>query len=120
MSSIDDATIKDDDWLDSALREAGREHRLDYVSDDGFTARVMDRLPEHAALPAWRRPVVTLLWLLVGAAALLALPGWFEQVFRGSAALFFGHRLGLVDIAMALTLMAIATWTALIYVARSE
>ena len=37
-----------DDWLDAALRADGREHRADYLADDGFTARVM---AEAAARP---------------------------------------------------------------------
>jgi hypothetical protein len=119
MSAFDETTF-DDEWLDSALRESGRQHRVDYLADEGFTARVMERLPRQAALPAWRRPVVAILWTLVLAAALLALPGLFEQVFRGSAALLFGHPLSLIDLAIALMLMAIASWSGLIYVARSE
>ena|SRR5579862_8488470 len=120
MSSTDKTRIGEYDWLDSALCAAGHEHRLDYLADDGFTVRVMDRLPRPAALPAWRRPFVAMLWALIGVAALIALPGLFEQVFRGSAALLFGHPLSVVDVAVALTLMAVATWSGLIYVARSE
>ncbi|HEV2039836.1 MAG TPA: hypothetical protein VGT81_07295, partial [Casimicrobiaceae bacterium] len=56
----------DDDWIEQALAEAGREHRAGYISDDGFTARVAARLPEAWTLPAWRRPVVALLWLCGG------------------------------------------------------
>jgi len=120
MSSLDRPSLGDDDWLDSALRIAGAEHRVAYVPDDGFTARVMDRLPPPATLPAWRRPVVAVLWVLVAAAACLSLPGLFEQVFRATTALLFGHHLGALDIAGALTLMAVATWSGLIYVARSD
>ena len=42
------------DWLDAALAAAGKEHRAAYVADDGFTARVIGRLPAAPTLPAWR------------------------------------------------------------------
>ena len=58
------ATNADDDWLDAALRADGREHRAEYLDDAGFTARVMAALPAPTALPAWRKPALT---LLVGA-----------------------------------------------------
>jgi len=47
-----------DDWLDDVLRADGREHRADYLDDDGFTARVMSALPAAAQLPAWRKPAL--------------------------------------------------------------
>ncbi len=53
-----------DDWLDDMLRDAGREYRADYLADDGFTQRVMGELPEPVTVPAWRRPVVILMWAL--------------------------------------------------------
>jgi hypothetical protein len=109
-----------DDWLDDMLRDAGREHRADYVADDGFTQRVMAQLPEPATLPAWRRPILALLWVLAVGAAMVSLPELFEQLFRGAVAVLAGHRLGLADVAMALVLFAGATWTTLIYAARSE
>jgi hypothetical protein len=109
-----------DDWLDDMLRDAGREHRADYVADDGFTQRVMAQLPEPATLPAWRRPIVALLWVLAVGAAMVSLPELFEQLFRGAVAVLAGHRLGLADVAMTLVLFAGATWTTLIYAARSE
>jgi hypothetical protein len=109
-----------DDWLDDMLRDAGRDHRADYVADDGFTQRVMAQLPEPATLPAWRRPIVALLWVLAAGAVMFSLPELFEQLFRGAVAVLAGHRLGLADVAMALVLFAGATWTTLIYAARSE
>jgi hypothetical protein len=109
-----------DDWLDDMLRDAGREHRADYVADDGFTQRVMAQLPEPATLPAWRRPIVALLWVLAAGAVMFSLPELFEQLFRGAVAVLAGHRLGLADVSMALALFAGATWTTLIYAARSE
>ncbi len=109
-----------DDWLDDMLRDAGREHRADYVADDGFTQRVMAQLPEPATLPAWRRPTVALLWVLAAGAAMVSLPGLFEELFRGAVAVFAGHRLGLADVAMALVLFGGATWSTLVYAMRAD
>jgi hypothetical protein len=108
------------DWLDTALKAAGQEHRAAYIADAGFTARVMARLPVAPMLPAWRRPVIFLLWLLAGAAALISLPGAFDDAFRGGVALLVARPLGLADIAMLLALCGAAAWGSLIYVARSS
>ena len=59
-----------DDWLDDVLRADGREHRADYLDDEGFTARVMSALPAVAALPAWRKPALAALWAGAGSAAI--------------------------------------------------
>ena len=109
-----------DDWLDDVLRDAAREHRADYVADDGFTHRVMAQLPEPATLPAWRRPAVALLWVLSVGAAMVALPGVFEDLFRGAVAVFTGHRLGLPDVAMALLLFGGAIWSTLVYAMHTD
>ena len=112
--------IDPDDWLDDVLRDAGREHRADYIVDDGFTQSVMARLPEAATLPAWRRPVVVLLWVLAVGAVMFSLPGVFEDLFRGAVAVFTGHRLGLADIAAALVLFGGVAWSTLVYAMRSD
>ncbi len=108
------------DWLDAALEEAGREHRAAYVADDGFTAQVIGRLPAAPTLPAWRRPVIVMLWLLAGVGAFVALPGAFDDAFRGGVALLVGRRLGLTDIALLLALCGAAAWTSLVYAARTN
>ena len=110
----------DGDWLDAALEAAAQEHRAAYVADDGFTANIMAQLPPAPTLPAWRRPVIALLWLLAGAAALVSLPGAFDDAFRGSVALLLGHRLGLADFALLLVLCGGAAWTSLVYAARAN
>jgi hypothetical protein len=109
-----------DDWLDDMLRGAGPEHRADYIADDGFTHRVMAQLPEPATLPAWRRPTVALLWVLAVGAAMVALPGLFEELFRGVVGIFTGHRLGLPDVAVALVLFGGVAWSTLVYAIRSD
>jgi len=113
-------TDADDDWLDDMLRDAGREHRAEYLADDGFTQRVMAQLPEPATLPAWRRPAVALLWALGLGAVMVALPGLFEQLFRGAVAVLVGHRLGVPDVAVALALFGAAAWSTLVYAVRSD
>jgi ferric-dicitrate binding protein FerR (iron transport regulator) len=115
-----DRTSTSDDWLERALAADAAEHAAAYLADDGFTARVLVGLPRPATLPAWRRPVVVLLWLAVAVAGIAALPVWFDAAFRGAAALLVGHRLGLSDVAIILTTLGAATWSALIYVARAE
>ena len=108
------------DWLEEALRADAREQRSAYVSDGGFTAAVMARLPEPAALPAWRRPVVALLWLCAGAAAMLAVPGLFDEAFRSTVGMLVGHRMGLADVAGFVALLGGLTWGTLVYAARTE
>jgi hypothetical protein len=51
---------------------------------------------------------------------MVALPGVFEDLFRGAMAVFTGHRLGLPDMAMALLLFAGAAAGTLVYAARTE
>ena len=65
----------------------GREHRSAYIADDGFTASVVGRLPPPVAVPAWRGAAVALLWLCAAVAAILILPGVFDNVFRSVVAM---------------------------------
>ena len=51
---------------------------------------------------------------------MMSLPGLFDQLFRGVMAILMSHRMGLVDVAMALILLGGITWSALVYAARSE
>ena len=44
----------------------------------------MARLPAPAVLPAWRRPVVALLWLAAGGAVVALLPDLFYSLFSGA------------------------------------
>jgi len=110
----------ENDWIEQVLDEAGREHRAEYIADDGFTASVVSRLPEAWTLPAWRRPVVALLWLCGGLAAMVSLPGLFDEIFRSVVAMLAGHRLGLADIVVALLVLGGMTWSALVYAMRID
>jgi len=110
----------DQDWIERALDEAGREHRAEYISDDGFTASVMARLPEPLTLPAWRRPVIAVVWIFAGLAVMVSLPELFDQVFRGAMALLVGHHLRLADIGMAIIVLGGVTWSALVYAMRTD
>lgn len=118
VMSKDAQQIGSDDWLEQALRADAREHLSVYLPDDGFTARVVDRLPEPA-LPAWRRPFVMLLWVVAGIAIAVALPTWLDEVFGSVAALVL-HRFTLSDAALVLTLLFAATSGALVLAARTD
>jgi hypothetical protein len=107
------------DWLDQALR-ADAVERSTYVADDGFTARVLERLPQPAALPAWRRPVVALLWLILAGAVLAALPGLFYDVFRGLVATIAAQPVRLPQIAIALAVLGALAWSSIVYALREE
>ena len=118
MNSHDDDR---EDWLDTALRTAGRDHRADYIADDGFSARVLSALPPaYPALPAWRRPAIALLWLVATGAAIVAVPGLFDDVFRGAVGLLVSRPLGLRELAGMVALCAAFVWGATLYAARTR
>lgn len=113
-------TDSDDLWLEQALQADAREHAAAYVAEDGFTARVMAQLPAPATLPAWRRPVVVVLWLMVAAAVAALLPDLFYAVFRGLAAMIVGQSITWSNIAAALVLLGATTWSTIVYAMRAE
>jgi hypothetical protein len=115
-----DTNDADDGWLEQALVADAREYAAGYVADDGFTAAVVARLPVPVTLPAWRRPVVVLLWLITGGAVATALPDLFYDVFRGLAALVVGQPLTWSRIAVALTLLVATLWSTIVYAMRAE
>src|SRR5262245_18916518 len=51
----------DDETLDRQLREA-----VPYINDDGFTARVIARLPAVRREPQWLRPLIVIGLALLG------------------------------------------------------
>ena len=120
MNDSQKQTAAGEDWMDALLRAESRERASDYLSDDGFTARVLAVLPAVSSLPAWRKPLVALLWTFVAVASLVAMPGIADDVLRGVAGLIFGHRLSFTEIAAAITLLGAVTWSALVYAARTD
>lgn len=110
----------DDGWLEQALKSDARAHAAGYVADDGFTAKVMRRLPPPVTLPAWRRPVVAMLWLITAGAVVALLPDLFYTVFRDLAALIVGQPLTWSQIAVALLLVGATLWSTIIYAVRVE
>jgi len=60
----------DDDTLDRQLREA-----TPYIDDDGFTARVMARLPAARREPRWLRSMILLGVTALGSAVAYFLSG---------------------------------------------
>jgi hypothetical protein len=113
-------TDTDDDWLDAALRADGREHRAAYLDDAGFTARVMAALPVPAALPAWRKPALALLWAVAGIGIALALPGTVIDFAHDVVRLFVEQRVSLGGIAMGLAALGTATWVAAALALRED
>ena len=100
------------DWLDALLAGDAADHRAGYVRDEGFTARVMRRLPAPDALPAWRRPIVAALWLVAGVLIATMLPGTAHDVAREVFTLLVARPFSLSTLGFAVVAVGIATWTA--------
>jgi|SRR5689334_19310831 len=115
-----DQTQPGDDWLEQALRTGASDRADAYLADDGFTASVLARLPQPAALPSWRRPVVALLWLIGAGAAAVALPDLFYDVFRSMVAAVVAQPLTLPRIAIALSMLGAVAWSTIVYAMREE
>ena len=98
------------DWLDALLAEEAADHRSDYLADEGFTARVMQRLPAADALPAWRKPFVAALWFVAAAFLATMLPGTAHEVAREVFTLFAARPFSLSTLAFALAAIGVATW----------
>ena len=113
-------TPPSEDWLEQALRADAVERSSVYLADDGFTARVLEHLPPPAALPAWRRPVVVLLWLIAAGALAAALPELFYDVFRSMVATVVAQPLTLPRIAVALTMLGAVAWSGIVYAMRED
>ena len=110
-----------DDWLEQALRAQGRDHRDDYLADDGFTARVMASLPAAVeAVPRWRRPVVVALWAAAAAGASTALPDVVVDVGREAFRLLAAHPVSLPHVGMTLAALGVATWLGAAWALRSD
>ena len=108
-----------DDWLDGVLAADAAEHRAEYVADDGFTARVMATLPAPVrAMPAWRKPVLVVLWTVAALVLAIAMPGAVLEVARGAYRLLATQPISLSGIAGAAAAMIGLTWAAAAYTLR--
>ena len=114
------AITAEDDWLDAALRADGEAHRDLYLDDGGFTARIMASLPAPVALPAWRRPVLLVLWALAGLGLAFALPGVVLDVIYDVIRLVVGQSVSLSGMGAALVAIAVAAWAAAAFVLRDD
>ena len=101
-----------DDWLEHALIEDGRARRADYIVDDGFSARVAAALPPPATLPAWRKPVIAILWAAAAGGVAVVLPGAFIDTTREVLRIVSGMPISLGGITTGVILLGGATWTA--------
>ena len=68
----------DDETLDRHLREA-----VPYISDDGFTARVIARLPAARREPQWLRAMIVVGLALLGSGVAYLLSGGGRFVREG-------------------------------------
>jgi hypothetical protein len=109
-----------DDWVDALLARDAAEHAGDYVTDGGFTARVMQMLPAPASLPAWRKPFVIALWLVAAALVAAMLPGTAQEVAREAFRLFATQPFSLSTVALVLAGIGVATWTGAALALRSD
>ena len=109
-----------DDWVEQALAADGREHRAAYLADDGFTARVVMRLPQPAKLPAWRTPALALLWSAAAISIAMVLPGVVADITREMLRLVGAHPISLSGIAMGLIALGAATWASAAIVLRTD
>jgi hypothetical protein len=109
--------IDNGDWIDARLRAA----RPAPIADDGFAARVMAALPPVAALaPAWRKPVVGMLWAAAALGAAVSLPGAALDVVREGYRLFTAYPVSVPGLALVLGGGAALLWTVAGYALRDE
>jgi hypothetical protein len=71
-------TMIDDEMLDRQLREA-----VPYIDDEGFTARVMSRLPEARREPQWLRTLILLGLTLLGSGVAYLVSGGGRFIREG-------------------------------------
>jgi hypothetical protein len=119
MSEHDDtARQATDAWLEQLLADDGRDHRAGYLADDGFTARVAAALPAPLAVPAWRKPVVALLWAVAAVAVALALPEALADAASAIVRLLGHQRISLANVAVGLAALGVASWGSAVYALR--
>lgn len=100
------------DWLDALLVSEAAEERAGYIADDGFSARVMQKLPAPVTAPAWRRPIVVALWLVAAALIATMLPGTVLDATREVVRLFAAIPFSLSTLGFGIVAIGIAMWTA--------
>jgi hypothetical protein len=97
-----------DDWIDALLRQDAQDAA--YIHDDGFSAGVIGRLPASAALPAWRKPIVILLWLVAGVLVAAMLPQAMQDAAREAVRYLAAKPVSLSMLATLLVAFGVATW----------
>ena len=121
MKSGSDANLRNDDWLEVALRNAAPEHASAYLDDVGFTAKLMASLPPPIlSLPAWRKPAVAVMWGVAAVGTCIALPQLAIDVGREAFGLLAAHPVSIPQIGVALALLGFATWSAAAYALRND
>jgi di/tricarboxylate transporter len=120
MNDVPAAAAPHDDWLDAALRADGRDHRDQYLTDDGFTARAAASLPAADTAPAWRRPALIGLWALAGIGGAFALPGAFADVAREVYRMFGAHPVAISEVAVSIALLGSVALAAAAWVLRED
>jgi hypothetical protein len=120
LSTADSDSALARDWLDGLLDSDARDERSSYITDDGFTARVMRALPATLALPAWRKPAVVALWGVALAGISFALPGAALDVAREAYRLLGAHPVSLSGMAGALLFAGALSWSAAAYALRTS
>ena len=109
-----------DAWLDDLLVAEGAAQRAAYIDDAGFTARVANALPQPATPPAWRRPIVALLWGGAVVALGLAMPTLFVDLLRAVSRLLSAQPFSLAGVGMALAALVVLTGAAAAYSLREN
>ena len=100
------------DWIDDLLLRDAQDHAAEYITDGGFTADVLQRLPLAGALPAWRRPFVMAMWAIAGVLLAVSLPGLAYDVARAAYTLFSARPFSLSTLGFMVVAIGVATWTA--------
>lgn len=109
-----------EDWMERPLVDEAREHRDGYITDDGFTARVMGKLPATVAAPAWRKLALTVMWGAVAIAIATVLPQVFVDAAREVYKLVAAQPVSLSGIGGALLAACALTWGAAAYTLRAS
>jgi len=108
-----------ENWIERLLFDDAREHRDGYLADDGFTARVMGKLPATVAPPAWRNLALMVMWGAVAIAIATVLPQVFVDASREVYKLVAAQPVSLSGIGGALLAACALTWGAAAYTFRA-